>query len=84
MPNELARQPHCAIAALAAGPILSAVIADAGEKASEHFIEFQATTIRNAHTQQAYARAICNFFARSVRHRLAPRDIELVHVAAYF
>ena len=83
MRNDLARASQGAVAASAAGPILPALIADAGEKASRRFIEFLTATIRNANTRQAYARAIGDFFAWCERHRLALRDIEPVHVAAY-
>ena len=83
MPSELAKRSHGTVAAPTAGPILPAIIADAGEKAGKRFIEFLTTTIRNANTRQAYARAICDFFAWCERHRLALRDIEPVHVAAY-
>ena len=34
-----------------------ALIADAGEKASEHFLEFFAATIRNKNTRAAYMQA---------------------------
>ncbi len=58
MPSELARRSHGTLAAPAAGPIVPAVIADAGEKAGKRFVEFLTATIRNANTRQAYARAI--------------------------
>ena len=83
MPNELAKRSHGTVAAPAAGPILPAIIADAGEKANKRFVEFLTATIRNANTREAYARAIGDFFAWCERHRLALRDIEPVHVAAY-
>jgi site-specific recombinase XerD len=83
MGNELAKTSRRAVTSTVAGPILPAVIANAGEKASKRFIEFLTATIRNANTRQAYARAIGDFFAWSERHRLALGDIEPVHVAAY-
>jgi site-specific recombinase XerD len=83
MKTELVKAPKKSVAAPVAGPILPAVIADAGEKASKRFIEFLTATIRNANTRQAYARAIGDFFAWAEKHRLALRDIEPVHVAAY-
>ena len=70
MPSELAKRPSRAVAAPAARPILPALIADAGEKASKRFIEFLTATIRNANTRQAYARAIGDFFAWCERHHL--------------
>ncbi len=83
MPNELARTSHGTVTAPAAGPILPAVIADAGEKASKRFIEFLTATIRNANTREAYGRAISDFLAWCERHRLTLTGIEPVHVAAY-
>src|SRR5271157_5774377 len=83
MPSELAQRPHRTVAAPAAGPILPAVIADAGERAGKRFIEFLTATIRNANTRQAYARAIGDFFTWADRHHLTLTGIEPVHVAAY-
>ena len=83
MPSELARRTHGTVAAPTAGPILPAVIADAGEKAGKRFIEFLTATIRNANTREAYARAIGDFFAWCELHRLTLTSIEPVHVAAY-
>ena len=40
-----------------------AIIAAAGGKASEHFLEFFAATIRNKNTRMAYYRAVVRFFA---------------------
>ena len=83
MSSELAKTSHGTVPAPAAGPILPAVIADAGEKASKRFIEFLTATIRNANTRQAYARAIGDFFTWADRHHLTLTGIEPVHVAAY-
>jgi integrase/recombinase XerD len=83
MPSELAKRPSRAVAAPTAGPILPAIIANAGEKAGKRFIEFLTATIRNANTRQAYARAIGDFFAWCEHHRLTLTGIEPVHVAAY-
>ena len=38
-----------------------AIIAAAGEKASEHFLEFFAATIRNKNTRAAYVQAVAQF-----------------------
>jgi integrase/recombinase XerD len=38
-----------------------AIIAAAGDKASEHFLEFLAATIRNKNTRAAYVTAIAQF-----------------------
>ena len=65
------------------GPIVPAIIADAGEKAGKRFIEFFTATIRNKNTREAYARAIGDFFAWCHRHRLTLTGIQPVDVAAY-
>ena len=83
MSNDSVRIPQAGALGTANGPILPAVIADAGEKAGKRFIEFLTATIRNGNTRQAYARAIGDFFAWCERHRLTLPDIEPVHVAAY-
>jgi hypothetical protein len=38
-----------------------AIIADAGDKASEHFLEYFAATISNKNTRAAYAQAVAQF-----------------------
>jgi integrase/recombinase XerC len=40
---------------------LPAIISDAGAKASEHFLEFFAVTIRNPNTRAAYVQAAAQF-----------------------
>ena len=40
---------------------MPAIIATAGDKASEHFLEFFAATIRNKNTRAAYMTAIAQF-----------------------
>jgi hypothetical protein len=45
------------------GPILAAVIADAGDHAAKRFVEYFTVTIRNPNTRRAYARAVFGFFA---------------------
>ena len=61
-----------------------ALIAAAGARASDRFLEFFTAQIRNPHTRRAYARAAKEFFdwleARGVTQLAA---IESVHVAAY-
>jgi hypothetical protein len=39
-----------------------AIVANAGEKASEHFLKFFAATIRNRNTRAAYVQAVAPFF----------------------
>jgi integrase/recombinase XerD len=65
------------------GPLIPAIIADAGERAGKRFLEFFAATIRNNHTRRAYARAVSDFLAACERQRLALLAIEPVDVAAY-
>jgi hypothetical protein len=42
--------------------ILPAIIVDAGDRATERFLEFFAATIRNKNTRTTYAHAIGQFF----------------------
>ena len=85
METDLAIAPQTEIipAPITGGPIVPAVVADAGERAAERFIEFLTATIRNAHTRKAYGRAILDFFAWCHRHRLTLKAIKPKHVAAY-
>jgi site-specific recombinase XerD len=75
--------PGTPLTRLSGGPILPAIVADAGEHAGRRFIEFLTATIRNANTRRAYGRAIADFFAWCEQHRLTLPTIEPVHVAAY-
>jgi integrase/recombinase XerD len=83
MPSELATASKPTILATPTGPIVPAIIADAGQKAGKRFIEFLTATIRNGNTREAYGRAIGDFFAWCEQHRLTLSGIEPVHVAAY-
>jgi integrase/recombinase XerD len=59
-------------------------LADAGEQAVRHFLEFFAATIRNTNTRMAYYRTVVQFFAWCDRHQLDQLvAIEPLHVAAY-
>ena len=49
---------------------LPAIISHAGEKASEHFLEFFAATIRNKKTRAAYVQAVAQFCRWCERHSL--------------
>lgn len=60
-----------------------AVIADAGDKASEHFLEFFAATIRNKNTRAAYVQAAAQFFCWCEDRRLRLATIRPLHVSAY-
>ena len=84
MPNQLASPSPTAIATgTSSGPILPAIIADAGDKAAKRFIEFFTATIRNGNTRRAYAKAVADFFGWCQQHGLTLPGIEPVHVAAY-
>ena len=60
-----------------------ALIADAGEKASEHFLEFFAATIRNPNTRAAYVQAAAQFFRWCEQYQLQLSTIRPLHVSAY-
>lgn len=60
-----------------------AIIADAGDKASEHFLEFFAATIRNKNTRAAYVQAIAQFFRWCHQYKLKLATIRPLHVSAY-
>lgn len=51
------------LARIAVSPALPGLITVAGERASLHFLEFFACTIRNPHTRRAYGRAVEAFLA---------------------
>jgi len=70
--------------ALAAGIVVPAIVADAGDHAARRFLEFFAATIRNKNTRTAYLHAAGRFFAWCEHHELGQvADIEPLHVAAY-
>jgi integrase/recombinase XerD len=60
-----------------------AVIAAAGDKASEHFLEFFAATIRNKNTRAAYAQAAAQFCSWCEQYDLRLASIRPLHVSAY-
>jgi len=60
-----------------------AIIAAAGDKASEHFLEFFAATIRNKNTRMAYMQAIAQFCRWCEEHGLHLASIRPLHVSAY-
>jgi integrase/recombinase XerD len=60
-----------------------AIIAAAGDKASEHFLEFFAATIRNKNTRAAYMQAIAQFCHWCEEHKLRLATIRPLHVSAY-
>jgi site-specific recombinase XerD len=84
MPDEIVRVslPH-AVIPTTHGPILPAIVADAGERAGKRFLEFFVATIRNRHTRRAYAKAVGDFLAWCEQRGLSLERIEPLHVAAY-
>ena len=60
-----------------------AIIADAGEKASEHFLEFFAATIRNKNTRAAYVQAVAQFCRWCEGNELTLAGIRPLHMSAY-
>lgn len=60
-----------------------AIIAAAGDKASEHFLEFFAATIRNKNTRAAYMTAVGQFCAWCQDNGLQLAHIRPLHVSAY-
>ena len=63
--------------------LVPAIIAAAGDKASEHFLEFFAATIRNPNTRAAYVQAIAQFCRWCEEYKLELTAIRRLHVAAY-
>ncbi len=59
------------------------IIAAAGDKASEHFLEFFAATIRNKNTRAAYMTAIAQFCGWCQDNGLQLAGIRALHVSAY-
>ena len=64
-------------------PGFSAVITEAGPKASRRFLEFFTARIRNKNTRIAYAHAATRFLDWCELHGLSLEAIQPVHVAAY-
>jgi hypothetical protein len=60
-----------------------AIIAPAGDKASEHFLEFFAATIRNKNTRAAYVQAAAQVFRWCEPYDLNLASIRPLHVSAY-
>ena len=65
-------------------PVLPAVVAAAGERASMRFLEFFAANIRNPHTRRAYARAAEEFLAWCASAGVPSiAAVQTVHVATW-
>jgi hypothetical protein len=58
-----------------------AIIASAGDKASEHFLEFFAATIRDKNTRAAYVQAAAQFFRWCEQYDLKLAAIRPLHVS---
>jgi integrase/recombinase XerD len=83
MQSEIVKPSKGGVSAGNGGPLLPAIIAQAGDHAARRFIEFFTATIRNANTRRAYAKAVGGFLAWCEGHGLTLPGIEPVHVAAY-
>jgi integrase/recombinase XerD len=70
-------------AVLASDFPVPAIIASAGDKASEHFLEFFAAAIRNKNTRAAYVQAAAQFFRWCEQYDLKLASIRPLHVSAY-
>src|ERR1700730_6699773 len=75
--------PSPLLPASSGGFPVPAIIADAGAKASEHFLEFFAATIRNPNTRAAYVQAAAQFFRWCEEYQLQLATIRPLHVSAY-
>src|SRR3954467_7552684 len=67
----------------AGGPVVPALIADAGDQAARRFFEFFTANIENPNTRLAYAQAVAQFLRWCEDRRLTLRTIEPIAVAAY-
>jgi site-specific recombinase XerD len=65
------------------GPVLPALIADAGDRAGRRFVEFFTAQIRNKNTRAAYAQAVGQFLGWCEERQLTLQTIEPIAVAAY-
>jgi len=81
MAGDLAPSPL--LPACSGGFPVPALIKAAGEKASEHFLEFFAATIRNKNTRAAYMQAVAQFCRWCERHELRLASIRPLHMSAY-
>src|SRR4051812_4784016 len=62
---------------------LPAMIADAGERTAERFVEFFTANIRNRNTRMAYARAVSQFFAWCRDRGVTLQEVRPILVASY-
>ena len=78
-----AAQAPATLVAPCASHVVPALIADAGETAGWHYVEFFTANIRNPHTRRAYARACSQFFAWCEERGLTLTTIRPFDVAAW-
>src|SRR3954466_13884370 len=65
------------------GPVIPALIADAGDQAARRFFEFFTANIPNPNTRAAYAQAVAQFMRWAEGRGLPLRATEPFAVAAY-
>ncbi len=65
------------------GPVIPALIVEAGDQAARRFFEFFTANIENDNTRAAYAQAVAQFLRWAEDRRLTLQTIEPVAVAAY-
>ena len=65
------------------GPLVPALIADAGDGTARRFVEFFTAKIPNPNTQAAYAQAVAQFFRWAGDHGRTLKTIEPIAVGAY-
>ena len=64
--------------------VVPGIVAHAGGRATERYVEFFASTIRNKNTREAYRRAAERFFSWCARAGLTDLpEIRSLHVATY-
>jgi integrase/recombinase XerD len=83
MQSEIVKATKGSVSIGNGGPLLPAIIAQAGDHAARRFIEFFTVTIRNGNTRRAYAKAVGDFLAWCEGHGLTLPGIEPLHVASY-
>ena len=65
------------------GPLVPALIADAGDQAARRFFEFFTANIENDNTRAAYAQAVAQFLRWAEGRGLTLQSIEPIAVAVY-
>ncbi len=79
-----ALKKNTGLAVKSQGPVLPALIDDAGKRARRRYVEFFTAQIRNPNTRAAYGRAVSQFFAWCQERGLTELEqLEPVLIAAY-